>query len=593
MRPSFSASLAATFVLCTAAGPARSDTPRWVGVPEAFDPSERDRERAARHALHSARSLLKREDFAQAEAVVTHGLRASPDSAALHREHARILDALGRAVAADAARRRADALDPPPGPLLHAALPAGEGKLVVVLLTPDPAARAERRPRAWPDGDVADELEQRLRLRLPGSRVVHASFDHVAAARAWLPREPVRGVISLRVDRVYCGDTLKDGRFGLSQLRVAAEQPGQPTTGPSWARMVVDEPQLARGCQRESIARALERVLALPRVEELIETRALASGSWSNGAVRALFPSIELRIEAGLAEGRRLLAAGRLADALRAFEHTAAVDPLDPIPGSYVRDVTATLALSRELARRRGSDGDNLDPRMSAAERAAAEAQLVAERARREALLTTLAVLHEGARLPTRESLEGLRSVTLPEPESYGLGLARRRAGGTVRARAALAPDGSEVARYYFPERDALPVLREEDTDGDGTPDRWIGYAGDRRAEIWEDADGSGRPDVRMLLAGDGASLARVEVDRDGDGRPEHVLYYAGGTLRVQALDRDADGELDTFDRFEADGRIRVREEDLDGDGEIDIRSEYRAGRLVSRQFARDELPEG
>ena len=96
-----------------------------------------------------------------------------------------------------------------------------------------------------------------------------------------------------------------------------------------------------------------------------------------------------------------------------------------------------------------------------------------------------------------------------------------------------------------------------------------------------------------MLLAGDGAGLARVEVDRDGDGRPEHVLYYAGGRLRVQALDRDADGELDTFDRFEADGRIRVREEDLDGDGEIDIRSEYRAGRLVSRQFTRDELPEG
>ena len=70
-------------------------------------------------------------------------------------------------------------------------------------------------------------------------------------------------------------------------------------------------------------------------------------------------------------------------------------------------------------------------------------------------------------------------------------------------------------------------------------------------------------------------------------------MYYAGGTLHVHALDRDADGRLDTFDRFEADGRIRVREEDVDGDGEIDIRSEYRSGRLVSREMARDDLPEG
>jgi hypothetical protein len=309
--------------------------------------------------------------------------------------------------------------------------------------------------------------------------------------------------------------------------------------------------------------------------------------------VRALFPSIELRIEAGLAAGRRLLAAGRLDDALRAFVRASAVDPLDPIPASYVRDVAATLALSQELARRRGSDGSTLDPRMSAAERAAVEAQLAAERARRESLLTALAVLSEGARLPTRETLEGLSPVTLSEPESFGAALARRRAGGAVRARVALAPDGSELARYYFPERDALPVLREEDSDGDGTPDRWIGYAGDRRAEIWEDADGSGRPDLRMLLAGDGASLARVEWDRDGDGRPEQIIYYAGGRLRVQALDRDADGGLDTFDRFEANGQIRVREEDLDGDGTIDVRSEYRDGKLVNRQLTRDEPPEG
>jgi len=561
-----------------------------VGIPEVREP--RDRERAAQHAVRSARSLLGRGNVEQAEAVVTHGLRARPGSAALHRAHARILDALGRAVAAETARRRADALDPPPGPLPSEALPTGPGQLLIVLLAPDPAVRAERRPRAWPDGEIAEELEQRLRVRLPGIRLVHAGFDSIAAARAGLAPEPARGVISLRVDRIYCGDTVKDGRFGLAQLRIAAERPGEATTGPGWVRQVIDEPRLARGWRRESIARALERALALPRVRELVETRGLASGAWDTGALRALFPEVEQHIEATLTEGRRLLASGRLADALQAFERAASLDPDDPIPGSYVRDLAATLALSRELARRGRSAGDRLDPRMSAAQRAAIEAQLAAERARHEALLAALAVLSEEARLPRPNTLDALTPVALPAHESFGVSLARQRAGGTIRARAALAPDGGELARYYFSEHDTLPLLREEDTDRDGTPDRWIGYAGDRRAEIWEEAGNSGRPQLRLVLAGDGTSLTRVEVDRNADGAPERILYYSGGALRLQAQDRDADGRLDTFDRLAADGRVRLREEDVDGDGTIDIRSQYRADKLVSRELshARDHL---
>jgi tetratricopeptide (TPR) repeat protein len=591
VRPLVSASLAAALALSTAATPAPAETPRWVGMPEIREASPRDRERATQHALHSARSLRKRGELEQAEAVLTHGLRANPRSAALLREHARVLETLGQGAAARAAWRRADAIDPPAGPLPDAALPSTPGELLIVLLSPDPTTRAERRPLAWPEGAVAGELEQRLRARLPAVRIVHADFDDVAAAKSFLPGKPMRAVISLRVDRVYCGDTIKDGRFGLAWLRIAGEQPGATASGAQWARSVIDEPQLPRGCPRESIARALEHALALPWVRALVATAPLARGEWSTGAIRSLFPDIERRIEAGLAEGRGQLATGRLAAAQRTFEAVAAVDPEDPIPASYLRDVTATLTLSRELARRRGGNGDDLDPRMSAAARAALEAQLVAERARRDALLTALAVLGEGARLPTAAALAGLTPVAQADPDGFGVQLARSRAGGAVHARAALAPDGSELARYYFPEHHALPVLREEDSDGDGVADRWIGYAGDQRAEIWEGAAASGRPDVRLILAGDGVSLRRVEVDRDGNGSPERVMYYTGGALRVQATDSNANGRLDTFERFSADGSILVREEDVNGDGEIDVRSEFRAGKLVRRAFAHDGLP--
>ena len=160
-----------------------------------------------------------------------------------------------------------------------------------------------------------------------------------------------------------------------------------------------------------------------------------------------------------------------------------------------------------------------------------------------------------------------------------------RRAGGSITARAAFAPDGSEIARYYFPEGDALPVLREEDASRDGEADRWIAYQGDARTEIWEDGGPAGRPDLRLVFSVGGRRLLRVEVDRDRNGRPERVFHYSAGTLTAEARDRDGDGQLDTFDRLDADGSLAVREEDLDGDGEIDVRSHYQDGKLRRREL--------
>ena len=583
--PSPATLLLAACLAAALAAPAFAEEPGWVGVPEEHVPSERDRERAARNAVQNSRALRKEGRFEMAEAVARRGLTFQPDDAALHRELAYALDALGKSEDAARERAAADAMAPPPRPPPDAPLALPSRDVLVVLLPPPEEAGADRRPLGWPDGTAAAELEARLHVRLPEARVVHAVFDTVEAARAWLPRYQPRVVLSLRVDRLYCGESLKDGRFGMAWLRVAAERAGADGGGPAWGRVVVDDPRLAIGCERESLARALERVLALTPVREALAAPA-PRGAWSRTAVRTLFPQLESTIDARLAEGHEQLAHGRLEDALESFAEAALVDPEDPIVRTYQREAEATLAMSREISRRRGEGDDGaLDPRLTAAQLAALESRLAEERRRREELLATLAVLEDDVKLPPASLLRRLRPVAIPDLEAFGPALATHRAGGSILARAAVAPDGSEIARYYFPEGDALPILREEDANRDGAPDRWVAYHGDARTEVWEDAHLAGRPDVRLVFTAGGQRLLRVEVDRDRDGRPERVFHYSSGTLTAEARDSDGDGRLDIFDRLDAKGELAVREEDLDGDGEIDVRSHYEDGKLKRREL--------
>ena len=575
--------------LCLAAmvaAPAAAEDPRWVGVPEKRTLSERDRERMARHALVNARALRRQGRFEMAEAVARRGLSYQPDDAVLHRELALSLEALGRTDAALRERSAADSAAPPPAapPEEPLALPSRD--ILVVLLPPPADAGSDRRPRGWPDGPAAIELEARLHTRLPEATVVHAVFDTVEAAKQWLPRYRPRAGLSLRVDRVYCGESLKDGRFGIAWLRVAAERAGDDgDSGPAWARVVGDDPRLAVGCERAVSARALEQVLALAPVREALAAPA-REAAWSRSAVRTLFPQLGAAIDARLAEGHAQLARGRLETALARFREAAVIDPDDPIVQSYRREAEATLAMSRELSRRRGEGDDaTLAPRLTAAQLVALESSLTEELRRREELLATLAVLEDDVMLPPAALLAQLRPVAIEKPEAFGPDLARRRAGGTITARAAFAPDGSEIARYYFPESDPLPVLREEDSNRDGRADRWIAYRGNARTEIWEDGHPSGRPDVRLVFTAGGRRLLRVELDRDRDGAPERIFHYSAGTLTSEARDSDGDGRLDTFDRLAADGSLALREEDLDGDGEIDVRSHYEDGKLKRREL--------
>ena len=98
---------------------------------------------------------------------------------------------------------------------------------------------------------MARTLESRLRTRLPDARIVHADFETVAAARGWLGEHAPRAVLSLRVDRIYCGESVKDGRFGIATLRAAAEPARSAGSTPLVGRSVVDDPRLAMGCRAE------------------------------------------------------------------------------------------------------------------------------------------------------------------------------------------------------------------------------------------------------------------------------------------------------------------------------------------------------
>ena len=554
-------------------------------------PSAGVRAAIARNSLETAREHRSHGQLALAESVLRRGLETAPDEAALHRALAGVLIEQGRSAEASPYLARADALDPPPPPPPDAPLPRSAKGMLVVLIPP---AAGERVPQSWPDDAVAGTLQRRLATRLPEARVAHADPETVAAARSWLARFEPRTVLSLQVERAYCGESRKDGRFGMAWLRVAAEVPADSSAGPSQVRSQVLEPRLPGGCLSEMSARALEQALALPAVASAwarSETPGAKRSPWTTPAVRTLFPGLGQRIDAQVQTGRRALATGRLDQAAAAFERAARIDPEDPDVRAYLEETRSTLALARQLPG--GSRTQRFDPSFSPSERAAADAQLADERRRRDELLALIAVLDEDLRVPPAETLAALRKVEVPAGPSFGARLARERAGGEIEARAVYAPDGSLLSRYFFARGAPLPVLREEDTTRDGKPDRWIGYRDGTRTEIWEDGRGRGRPDLHLLFAASGEPLERIEIDDDGNGKPERVFDYTLGKLTGESRDTNRDSVLDRFDRLDENGDLVLREEDVNADGAIDVRSIYNAGRLVRRQLAKPSLDPG
>ena len=539
-----------------------------------------------RRALEDARALRMEGRLDAAERVARRGLAEDPQHAALLRELAHVLDALARPDAARAARAQADAIDPPPPPLPDTPVATGPGGSLVVLVETTADLRLDQ-PGRWPDEDVLRVLERRVDVRLPSARLRRAEPESIDAASRWLADAPAVRVLSLRVDRADCRFSVKDGAIAVAELRFAAAARGATTPGALPVKSVVEDPA-QQGCTDLALARALESALA-SRAWAQVADAGSAAAEWSHASLRALFPGIGRRIERELRSGRALLGAGRLADARDRFEAAARIDPADPEVRAHLDDAERSLALAREIAARAPDpedDAGTLDPRLSAAQRAAAEIALEREQRRRDELLAALAVLDEDVRAPAPGVLRALREVAIPRPDAFGPALARERAGGPVEARAAYAPDGQVIARYYFEPGGESPLLREEDTDGDGAADRWIAYRDASRSDIYEDGRGRGRPDRRLVFADGGEPLERIEIDVSGDGDADRVFRYRGDTLVAEESDTDGDGEIDRIDRFGADGRVDLREEDLDGDGEIDVRSVFREGKLVRRELS-------
>jgi tetratricopeptide (TPR) repeat protein len=315
--------------------------------------------------------------------------------------------------------------------------------------------------------------------------------------------------------------------------------------------------------------------------------------AWSGADLRALFPALDGLVVARAEAGREALAKGRFEEALRHFDEAARLDPDDAEVEAYRRETQTTLALQREL---------RSAPRSFVGQAARSAARMRGADPARDALRSLLrqrAPGHEqvfaalDARARALPSLASLARETTPEPadpDAVGARLARATAQGPVESRSvpSLEPD----VRVWFAAGGTTPLLLEQDSDGDGVPDRWIAYRAGSRRELWEDGRGLGAPDLHAVFAPNGASLERVEIDHDADGRPERVLAWTEGRLASEARDSDADGVLDRFDLFDDSGALRLREEDRDGDGVIDVRTRYRDGhRVVGDETTVGQVP--
>lgn len=536
--------------------------------------------------LVDARTFREQGRLEAAERALRRALEVTPDNPAVHRLLARVLEDQGRRGAAARHWRLADDFDPPPPPPPDSPIGVGSEGLVVVLVDGAPAATRERRP----DRDLETRvLSARVGTRLPWAKVLRADPESVSDARELLRGEQARAAISLRTERGFCSSSRKDGHFGVAWLRVASATPQALVSPPETVREVLSDPPEGETCVPAVLARGLERaLLETPALDAVRRTD--RSGSWPSPALRALFPGIGRRVAQKIERGRARLATGRVESAAESFRAALEVDPDDADAHAYLKEAEDTLAIARALepegdAADRPHDDGILEFSLSPAERTIAETRLDEERRRRDDLLAALVIAEVEERPPPPEAIQTLRTLELAGPPAPGPRLARERTEGAVEARALLSEKGDVVTVYYFAAGSDVPLLREEDTDGDGRPDRWIGYENDVRRDLWEGRAEHVQPDIHVRFASDGVQIETVSVDDDTDRRPERVFHYNDGLLTSEARDTDGDGLLDRFETFDADGLVAMREDDLNADGHTDVRTRYRNGRVLSREI--------
>lgn len=532
----------------------------------------------ARLSLERARTLRAEGDLVKAERVLRGVLALDPENQRALAMRSEILSELGRDDEAERERRLAHASE---APVPSGPLDAPSRGIVVAITGSELSRERTLSYLAAVQEGFASALASRIAIRLPEAEILKRVPGSMAEARAWLGERRPRAVLGLRGVRAFCGESSKDGRFAVAQLDGAVAAAGAEAERFSIRKTVYD---LDPGsCEQELVARVFEDALARPEVRAALEARDPPGAvAWSAPALRALLPALDELIVARVEAGLEAMAKGRFDEALRYFHDAARLDPEDAEVEAYRRETETTLELQRELRDVRGS--------------------FVGDVARAAARARGTGASDDGLRALLRGRMPGYeqilaeldaRTLPLPSPSAFARGapiapsgadavgarLARVRAGGPVESRSVgQLPD----ARAWFRAGGSTPLLLEQDSDRDGRADRWIGYRGGSRRELWEDVGGRGAPDLHVVFAPGGESLERVEIDDDADGRPERVLAWSEGRLVSEALDSNADGVLDRFDLYDEEGSLRLREEDRDGDGEIDLRTRYRDGRLVA-----------
>jgi len=138
--------------------------------------------------------------------------------------------------------------------------------------------------------------------------------------------------------------------------------------------------------------------------------------------------------------------------------------------------------------------------------------------------------------------------------------------------------EGSELPLRRTELLGGHPAYREEDTDGDGKPDRRIWFSKGLPVSGSRDPASDGTfPVAERYRDGE---LAGIDVDTDGDGKPDFTEEYDGGVPVLRSWDYNRDGIFDAREHVERDG-LTVREFATGRDGVFNLATTFHGGTLV------------
>jgi tetratricopeptide (TPR) repeat protein len=316
--------------------------------PKVGDLSPTERAAYARSSLERARALHASGDLTKAERLLRSVIAVAPDSRRARTLQVQVLEEMGRPEDAARARRGARALQSAPIPGGPAEL-ASEGLLVTI--AGEELGDGGRVAQAAALGEpVPLALAERVRTRLPEARILRRTPDTVEEARGWLARIHPRAVLALRVARGFCGESVRDGAFAVTELQVASGPDGDGELDRFSHIERLFDPD-SEACLDEVAARALEQVLRVETVRQALEGEGNGE-HWPAGAVREIFPGLDAAIEARENRGRKAMERGRFGEALELFREASARDPEDVGLADLIREAEATLAMQREIRER-------------------------------------------------------------------------------------------------------------------------------------------------------------------------------------------------------------------------------------------------